>query len=85
MPGRVDASPVVVTAAGSAADPAAAARAVVIVADSKGTIAALEAASGQPAWEFDAGGGFGAGAAVAAGRLVLASENGTIWCFRPAE
>ena len=85
MPGRVDASPVVVTAAGSAADPAAAARAVVIVADSKGTIAALEAASGQPAWEFDAGGGFGAGAAGAAGRLVLASENGTIWCFRPAE
>jgi outer membrane protein assembly factor BamB len=55
------------------------------VADTKGTVAALEAATGEPAWEFEAGGGFGAGAAVAAGRVVIASDDGTVWCFRSAE
>lgn len=83
--GAVDASPVVVNAKGGTADPAAAARPVVIVADAKGTVAILEAASGEPAWEFAAGGGFGAGAAVAAGRVVIASDDGTVWCFRSAE
>ena len=83
--GAVDASPAVVTAAGGEADPAAPPRPVVIVADAKGTVAALEAATGKPAWEFDAGGGFGAGAAVAAGRVVIASDDGTVWCFRSAD
>ena len=78
---RVDASPVVVMAAGGkGAD--AAARPVVIVADSGGGIAALEIATGEPVWEFAAGGGFGAGAAVAGDRVVIASDDGTIWCFR---
>jgi outer membrane protein assembly factor BamB len=81
----VDASPVVVTAAGSEADPAVPPRPVAVVADAKGTVAALEAATGEPAWEFEAGGGFGAGAAVAAGRVVIASDDGTVWCFRSAE
>ncbi len=85
MPGRVDASPVIVMATGSEADPAAAARPVAIVADAKGGIAALEVASGEPAWRFDAGGGFGAGAAVAADRVVIASDDGTVWCFRSGE
>jgi len=85
LPGRVDASPVVVGATGGQADPAAPPRPVVVVADSKGTIAALELADGRRAWEFDAGGGFGAGAAVAAGRVVIASDNGTVWCFRSGE
>jgi len=83
--GAVDASPVVVTATGGAVDPAAAERPVAIVADAKGTVAALEAATGEPAWEFEAGGGFGAGAAVAEGRVVIASDDGTVWCFRSAE
>jgi len=85
LPGRVDASPVVVEATGGQADPAAAARPVVIVADAKGTLAALELADGRRAWEFEAGGGFGAGPAVAAGRVVIASDDGTVWCFRSAE
>lgn len=85
LPGRVDASPVVVMAAGGEADPAAAARPVAIVADAKGTIAALEVGTGRPAWRFDAGGGFGAGAAVAAGRMVIASDDGTVWCLASAE
>jgi outer membrane protein assembly factor BamB len=44
-------------------------------------VAALDVATGAPAWEFDAGGGFDAGAAVADGRVVIASGKGTLWCF----
>ena len=79
MRGRVEASPVVVAATGPDGVPA---RAVTIVADSAGRVAAVEATSGEPVWEFDAGGGFGGGAAVAADRVVLASDDGTLWCFR---
>lgn len=75
MRGKVDAAPVVVAAAGGAGR-------LALVADMAGRIAALDAATGEPAWEFDAGGGFSAGAAVASGRVVLASDDGTIWCFR---
>lgn len=79
MRGRVEASPAVVSASGPNGAPA---RAVAIVADSAGRIAALDAATGEPAWEFDAGGGFGGGAAIAADRVVLASDDGILWCFR---
>jgi outer membrane protein assembly factor BamB len=91
MRGRVDASPAVVTATiggtnpAPPAPPAPPARSVAIVADARGEIAALDVASGEAVWEFAAGGGFGAGAAVAAGRVVLASDDGTVWCFRSAQ
>jgi outer membrane protein assembly factor BamB len=85
MAGRVDASPIVVMAAGGEAQPAAPPRPVVIAADAKGRIAAFDAATGEPVWQFDAGGGFGAGAAVAAGRVVLAGDDGSIWCFRSGD
>jgi outer membrane protein assembly factor BamB len=75
MRGKVDAAPVIVpNATGTGC--------FAVVADMAGRIAALDAATGEPAWEFDAGGGFSAGAAVAAGRVVLAGDRGTIWCFR---
>ena len=76
MRGRVDASPVVVeaTTAGRRLP-------VAIVADAAGSIAALDAATGASVWQFDAGGGFDAGAAVADGHVVIASDTGTIWCF----
>jgi len=75
MRGKVDAAPVIVpNATGTGC--------FALVADMAGRIAALDAATGEPAWEFDAGGGFSAGAAVAAGRVVLAGDKGTIWCFR---
>ncbi len=83
MRGRVDASPVVVTARGGVAP--AAAREVALVADAAGRIAALDARTGEPAWEFDAGGGFGGGAAVADGRVVFASDDGRVWCFRSGD
>ena len=73
MRGKVDASPIV--AAGVGGTPLA------IVADSAGKIVALDAATGETAWEFDAGGGFSAGAAAAAGHIVIASDDGTVWCF----
>ena len=73
MRGKVDASPIV--ASGEDGVPLA------IVADSAGKIVALDAATGETAWEFDAGGGFSAGAAAAAGHVVIASDDGTVWCF----
>ena len=82
MRGRIDASPAVVTARGGGPDAAAAPRPVAIVADAAGRIAALDAATGEPAWEFEAGGGFGGGPAVADGRVVIASDDGRVWCFR---
>ena len=85
MPGRVDASPVVVTAAGSDLDPSAPPRSVALVADAKGTILAIAVDGGEAVWRFDAGGSFAAGPAVAAGKVVLASEDGTLWCFQSAD
>ncbi len=82
MRGRVEASPAVIVATGPNGSPA---RSVAIVADAAGRVAAFDAASGEPAWEFDAGSGFGAGAAVAAGRMVLASDDGILWCFRSGD
>jgi outer membrane protein assembly factor BamB len=82
MRGRVDASPVVAVASGPDGTPP---RPVAIVADAAGRVVALDAVTGQPAWEFEAGGRFSAGPAVAAGRVVIASDDGTIWCFSTAE
>jgi len=73
MRGRVDASPIVLDGGDG--------RLPVVVADAAGTIAVLDGATGETAWEFDAGGGFSAGAAAAAGRIVIASDDGTVWCF----
>jgi outer membrane protein assembly factor BamB len=88
MRGRVDASPVVVMARGGAAatpqggQVAAEPRPVAIVADASGRIAALDVTTGEPAWEFEAGGGFGGGVAVASGHVVIAGDDGRVWCFR---
>ena len=78
MRGRVDASPIVLPLAEGGG-------LAVVVADAAGRIAVLDAATGESAWEYDAGGGFSAGAAAAAGRVVLASDDGTVWCFRDSD
>ena len=76
MRGKVDASPIVVRIADSPSTAA-------IVADAAGRIAALRPQDGSAIWEFDAGSGFAASPAAAEGRLVLAAEDGTVWCFGP--
>lgn len=74
MRGRVDASPIVIHIDGDDAE-------AVVVGDSAGRIVALHSESGDILWEFDAGGDFVGGAAVADGRIVFANGDGTIWCF----
>jgi outer membrane protein assembly factor BamB len=78
MRGRVDGSPVVAHRAGGAG-------LVAIIGDAAGRLAALDAGTGKPAWEFDAGGGFVASPAIAAGHVVAAAEDGTVWCFRSSQ
>lgn len=81
MRGKVDASPVVVRVRETGRNPDSA----VIAADTAGRIAALRTGDGTVLWEFDAGQGFTGSPAVAAGRVVLAGEDGTVWCFGGAE
>lgn len=80
--GRVDGSPAIfrVTAPGDRGETIEAA----IVGDAAGTVRLLACANGERLWEFDAGGGFPASAAVADSSVVLPNEDGTIWCFRGA-
>ncbi len=77
--GRVDASPVVVrgTINGIDSPPVS----LVIIGDSAGTLSALRSSDGTRVWTFDAGNGFSASPAVAKGRVVMASDDGTVWCF----
>jgi outer membrane protein assembly factor BamB len=81
MRGRVDASPAIVRipagADGTAIEAA-------VVADAAGVVRLLRCRDGESLWEFDAGGGFTSSPAVATGRIILPSEDGTIWCFRGA-
>jgi len=81
MRGRVDASPVVVGATG---DPAPPAGLVALVSDAAGTIVALDAGSGERLWQFDVGAGSSGGPAVAVDRVVVATDEGTVWCWRSA-
>jgi outer membrane protein assembly factor BamB len=47
----------------------------------RGQILAVNIKTGKLAWEYEAGGGFPASPAVAAGRLVIASDDGVVYCF----
>ena len=53
----------------------------VLVADAAGDIKILRDHDGKPYWEFDAGGGFSGSPAVVRNRVVLASDDGVVWCF----
>jgi outer membrane protein assembly factor BamB len=75
--GRVDGSPVVLTLALESGETLEAA----IVGDAAGQITAVRVDTGEVVWEFDAGSGFVASPAVADGCLVMASEDGMLWCF----
>ncbi|RLS29938.1 MAG: serine/threonine protein kinase [Planctomycetota bacterium] len=75
MRGRVDGSPVIVHDAATPGD------LLAIVGDSAGKIVALRSSDGEKLWEFDAGSGFASSPAVAAGSVVMAADDGTVWCF----
>ena len=65
---RVDASPVIV-------------KDRVFVAAGDGRLYGLDLGTGKELWQFEAGGGFTGSPAVAARRLVIASEDGVVYCF----
>ena len=78
MRGRVDGSPVVVHANDDTGT------CVAIVGDSAGKVVVLRATDGEKLWEFDAGNGFASSPAVADGCVIMASGDGTVWCFGAA-
>lgn len=80
MRSRVDASPVAVRVIedGTFAESPGGS---VLVADAAGDIKILRDHDGKPYWEFDAGGGFSGSPAVVRNRVVLASDDGVVWCF----
>jgi len=70
---RVQSSPVIVK------NPAGKER--VIAATQRGLLLLLDAKTGETLWEYDAGGGFLGSPAVAEGRVLIANEDGTLYCF----
>ena len=80
MRSRIDASPVavrIIEEGASVENPAGS----VLVADAAGDIKLLRDHDGAPYWEFSAGGGFSGSPAVVRNRVVLASDDGVVWCF----
>jgi outer membrane protein assembly factor BamB len=53
----------------------------VYIGGNDGKLYVLDAASGKSLFEFDAGGPMPASPAVAAGRLVIGSQDGKLFCF----
>ena len=49
-----------------------------------GRIYALDRATGKKVWDYEAGGSFIAAPAVAANRLLIASEDGILYCLGAA-
>ncbi len=47
----------------------------------RGRLHALDIKTGKPTWEYAAGGSFTGSPAVAAGRLVIGSSDGVVYCF----
>ena len=80
MRSRVDASPVAVRVRdekSSTDEPTES----IIVADTAGEIKMLQNHDGSDCWEFSAGGGFSGSPAVVRDRVILASDDGVVWCF----
>ena len=57
----------------------------VYVASASGEILALDLATGEPAWSFDAGESILASPAIADGRLVIGTTEGRLISFGKAE
>ena len=46
-----------------------------------GRVHALDVASGKEVWQYETGGGFASSPAIAEGKLVIASDDGVVYCF----
>jgi outer membrane protein assembly factor BamB len=46
-----------------------------------GRLYALDRKTGEKSWYYEAGGQFTASPAVAAGRMVIGNQDGTLYCF----
>ena len=53
----------------------------IFVGSSDGRLYELDAASGKKRWEYEAGGGFTGSPALADNKLVIASDDGVVYCF----
>ena len=51
------------------------------VASTDGRFYAIDIESGKETWQYETGGGFVGSPAVANGRMVIASDEGIIYCF----
>ena len=51
------------------------------VGSSDGKLYVLDAATGRKQWEFDAGDAITASPSIAAGRVVVGSTDGRLYCF----
>ncbi|TWT43262.1 outer membrane protein assembly factor BamB family protein [Botrimarina hoheduenensis] len=53
----------------------------VLLATSRGRLLLLDLATGEEAWQYEAGGGFLADPAAADGRVIVASTDGVVYCL----
>lgn len=53
----------------------------VVVGTSRGRLMLLDLASGEEVWKFEAGGAFLSGGAVVDGKLLIANDDGVLYCF----
>ena len=51
------------------------------VGSADGRVYGLDLKTGQKVWEYEAGGHFLAGLAVADGKMLIASDDGFVYCF----
>ena len=53
----------------------------VFVGTGDGRVVALRLTTGDKLWEYEAGGGFTGSPAVSGERLIIANDDGTLYCF----
>ena len=57
----------------------------VFVGGSDGRLYALDLKTGKELWKYESGDGFTGSPAVAADRLIIASDEGTVYCFKSSD
>ena len=52
-----------------------------VLGSADGRVYGLNIETGKEVWQYEAGGGFTGSPAVAQGRLIIASDDGVVYCF----